>query len=250
LLVLLFCVSGLAACSSYGTKVTFEGNKGEVYYKGDSVTESDAKAVGKFLEDESYFQNDDRGRSVQISRENGHIKARFVLDEKVIDSMADADKNFALIGAAMSKDVFNNTPVDVIYADEYFKDFKTVPYDPTQLPAIRIADEIKHMDNKKYGKNILYYSHDIAGAKADSISDYLVKNGFFLQDGDIALLISSLDSGGYRIEFPIKSSSNTAQGLQDVDNFGKAMKRDLFSDVPVKLDVLADNMATVKTFTY
>ena len=126
LLVLLFCLSGLASCSSYGTKVTFEGNKGEVYYKGDSVTESDAKAVGKFLEDASYFQNDDRGRSVQISRENGHIKARFVLDEKVIDSMADADKNFALIGAAMSKDVFNNTPVDVIYTDEYFKDFKKI----------------------------------------------------------------------------------------------------------------------------
>ena len=49
-----------------------------------------------------------------------------LFDEKPIESMAGADNNFAIIGAAMSKDVFNHTPVDVIlYFDDHFKDIKT-----------------------------------------------------------------------------------------------------------------------------
>jgi hypothetical protein len=244
------CVLALTSCTDYGTKVTFEGNKGEVYYKGDGVTEADAKAVGKFLEDEQFFQKDDKTRSVQISKDSGRIKARFVVDEKAIGTMPDADESFALIGAAMSKDVFNNTPVDVIYTDDYFKDIKTIPYKPSALSAVDVSDEVKEMDKKTSNNNTLYYSKDISGEQADSISEYLVKSGFFSSGGNIDLILSKLQGGGFHIKFPIKASFNNEEGLQKVDAFGKQIKTDLFPNVPLELEVLGENMASVKTFTY
>ena len=244
------CLLALSSCTGYGTKVTFEGNKGEVYYKGDGVTEADAKAVGKFLEDAQFFQKDDKTRSVQISKDSGRIKARFVVDEKAIQAMPDADNNFAIIGSAMSKDVFNNTPVDVIYTDDYFKDIKTIPYKPAALSAINISDEVKEMDKKTSYNNTLYYSKDISGEQADSISNYLIKSGFFTAGGNIDLIISKIQSGGFHIKFPIKVSFNNEEGLQKVDDFGKEIKKTLFADVPLELEVLGENMASVKTFTY
>lgn len=244
------CLLALTSCTNYGTKVTFEGNKGEVYYKGDGVTEADAKAVGKFLEDAQFFQKDDKTRSVQITKDSGRIKARFVVDKKAIEAMPDADNNFAIIGAAMSKDVFNNTPVDVIYTDDYFKDIKTIPYKPAVLSAVNFSDEISKMNKKASDNNTLYYSKDISSEQADSISDYLVKSGFFSADGNIDLIVSKIISGGFHIKFPIKASFNNTDGLQKVDDFGKEIKKELFPDVPVELEVLGENMTSVKTFTY
>src|SRR5664279_1393538 len=129
--VVIICVLALASCTSYGKKVTFEGNKGEVYYKGEGVTETDAKATGKFLEEQEYFLKDNKERSVQISKDGGRIKARFVIDQKALASVPNADETFALIGALLSKEVFNNTPVDVIYTDEGFKDIQTIPFKAT-----------------------------------------------------------------------------------------------------------------------
>jgi hypothetical protein len=244
------CLLALTSCTGYGTKVTFEGNKGEVYYKGDGVTEADAKAVGKFLEDAQFFQKDDKTRSVQISKDSGRIKARFVVDEKAIESMPDADNNFAIIGAAMSKDVFNNTPVDVIYTDDHFKDIKTIPYKPSALIAVNISEEVKQMEKKNYNNNTLYYSKDISNEQADTISDYLVKSGFFSTEGNIDLIVSKIQSGGFHIKFPIKPSFNNEEGLQKVDDFGKEIKKTLFPGVPLELEVLGENMSSVKTFTY
>ena len=118
----------LSSCTGFGSKVTFTDTKGEVYYKGDGVTEADANAVGKFLKDQQFFLNDDKERSVQITKVNGRIQARFVVDQKAIATIPNVDESFAIIGASMSKNVFNNTPVDVIYTDDYFKDIKTIIY--------------------------------------------------------------------------------------------------------------------------
>jgi hypothetical protein len=244
------CVLSLNSCTGYGNKVTFEGNKGEVYYKGDGVTEADAKAVGKFLEDAEFFQNDDKTRSVQISKENGRIQARFVVDAKAIQSLQDADDNFAIIGAAMSKDVFSNIPVDVIYTDDHFKDIKTIPYRESALAVANISDEIKQMDKKSYRDNTLYYSKDISSAQADTVSNYLIKSGFFSSEGKLDLILSKIPGSGFHIKFPIKSSFNNEEGLQKVDDFGKDIKRDLFPDTLLELEVLGKNMTSVKTFTY
>lgn len=240
----------LASCSNYGHKVTFEGNHGEVYYKGDGLTEADAKAVGKFLADAQYFQHDDKTRSVQITKNNGRIQARFVVDEKVVDTLAGIDKSFEIIGAAMSKQVFNNTPVDVIYTNEYFKDIKTLPFTSAVMAEVDFSDELEQMDKRNYNNNVFYYSKNIPAAKSDTIYNYLVTSGFFSQDGVVSLIVSLSPDGSYLVKFPIKSSFNNADGLQKIDDFGKEFKQTAFPADPMSLEVLGNNMESVKRYTY
>ncbi len=241
---------GLVSCDSYGHKVTFDNTKGEVYYKGDSVSETDAKAVGKFLIDDGYFQNDNKVSSVQITKDDGRIKARFVVNIKAVDTLTNADKEFELIGATMSKNVFNNTPVDVILTDKYLKDIKTIPYSTAQLSAVNLTEEIQQMNRKDYHNNTLYYSKNISPVMADSIYNHLVSGGFFETDGSVDLIISLRQNGSYYIKLPIKPSFNNPEGLQNLDDFGKELKQNVFGADSVQLDVLDENMNSVKTFNY
>lgn len=250
LFVAFICLLAITSCNEYGTKVTFTDHKGEVYYKGDGVTEADAKAVGKFLEDQQFFLKDDKKRSVQISKDSGRIKARFVVDEKALASIPNADESFAQIGASMSKEVFNNTPVDIIFTDEFFKDLKTIPYKATALQAANVSEEVKQMQKKEYNKNTLYYTKDITNEEADTISAYLVKNGFFTTNGNNDLLVSKTGDNGVHIRFLIKASFANEEGLQKADNFGKDLKKDLFPSVPLQFEVLDENMESIKTFNY
>jgi len=240
----------LVSCNSYGHKVTFDNTKGEVYYKGDSVTEIDAKAVGKLLIDNGYFINDEKTRTVQIIKDGGRIKARFVVNIKAIDTVTNADKVFELLGATMTKEVFNNIPVDIILTDRYFKDIKTIPYSPAQLSTVNLTEEIQQMDKKDYHNNTLYYSKNIPAVMTDSIYNHLVSAGFFETDGSVDLIISLRQNGSYYIRFPIKPSSNNPAGLQNIDDFGKELKQNVFVNDSLELEVIDQNMNSVKTFTY
>jgi hypothetical protein len=250
LFVAFICLLTLTSCSNYGTKVTFPGHKGEVFYKGDGVTEADAKAVGKFLEDQQFFLKDDKKRSVQISKDSGRVKARFVVDEKALATIPNVDESFALIGVLMSKDVFGNTPVDVIFTNEFFKAIKTIPYNAENLTAVTLREEIGRMQTKAYNKNTLYYASNIPGEEADTISTYLVNNGFFTKDGNNDLVVTKTEVSGFHVSFLIKASFANEEGLQKADNFGKDLKKDLFPNEPLEFDVLDENLKLIKKFNY
>jgi hypothetical protein len=247
--VALFCALAVTACNNYGKKVTFTGNKGEVYYKGDGVTEADAKAVGKFLEDQQYFLKDDKSRSVQITKENDRIKLRFVVDEKALAAISGADATFSLLGALISKTIFNNTPVDVIYTDNVFKDMKTLPYAGDAAKAASAYEEMKLMEKKEYNKNTLYYKN-ISSEEADNISGYLIKNGFFSDEGGKDLMVAKTGDSSYHVRFFIQNSFANEDGLQKADDFGKVLKKDLFTNSILQFEVLDQNMTPLKTFIY
>ena len=118
---------GLMACSNYGKKIKIEGTKGEIYYKGDGVTESDAKKTGEFLKD--IFFTSDKAASVQISKEGEEYLLRFVYNKSIYDTLKGADNAFKIIAAQASKEVFGGKKVNIALADDSFKDFKTIPYD-------------------------------------------------------------------------------------------------------------------------
>jgi hypothetical protein len=240
----------LVSCNNYGKKVTFAGNKGEVYYKGDSVTDADAKATGQFLQEQEYFLNDDKGRSVQISRENGIVTVRFVVDEKALEKIPNADQTFELLGAMMSRQIFKDTPVKVIYSDDEFRDIKTLPQNPAMDVKAAFFDETRNMKKKPYFKNTLYYSSDINNANADSISEYLVKSGFFSKTGNIDLFVTKEGSDGFHIRFIIQAAYANAEGFNDVDNFAKQMKKDLFANVPLVFEIMDENMTSLKILNY
>lgn len=243
------CLLVMSSCTDYGKKVTFTGNKGEVYYKGDGVTEADAKATGNFLADQQYFDND-KGRSVQISKDSGHIKARFVVDEKALGAVKDADEKFALIGAMLSKNVFNNTPVDVIYADENFKDIKTIPYNSGSLTQVNFIEELKQMQKKNHNKNTFYYSKDFTEEEATGLFNYLLKSGLFPDDGNSDLIATKTTGGGFHFKFPVKASFANEEGYQKTDTFAKQMKQDMFANSSMEFELLDEKMNHLKTFSY
>jgi hypothetical protein len=118
------------SCSNYGKKVTIEGTKGEVFYKGEGVTEADAKKLCTYLKDVIQYFTADKGRSVQLmkSKDEGY-DIRFVVDEKKLNESPEVAAAFGQIGAQISVDLFNNKPVNVFLTDDHFKDIKSLPFD-------------------------------------------------------------------------------------------------------------------------
>lgn len=130
--IILFIVLavGISACTNYGKKVTIEGTKGEVYYKGDGVTKEDAEKLGNYLKkDIPYFDNE-RRKSIQLMKaKDGGYDIHFAVDQKKLEETPDAIEAFTQIGAALSIDVYNNQPVNIFLTDSKFKDFKSIPFD-------------------------------------------------------------------------------------------------------------------------
>lgn len=121
-------VISLAACSNHGKKVKVDGTKGEVLYKGEGVTEADAKKTGDFLKAEGYFSAE-KGSTVQVTKEGDAYTLRFVYDQKIFESMPGAEDAFKMMAIKASKDIFGGAKVNVALASKSMKDFKNLPYD-------------------------------------------------------------------------------------------------------------------------
>src|SRR5689334_16809799 len=118
----------VSSCSNHGKKVKIEGTKGEVFYKGDGVTERDAEKLGKYLKQEDYFDNS-TDKSVQLmKRKDKGYEVHFVVDEKKIKETPGIEDRFLDFGVLISKNVFNDEPVDIFLSDEHLKDFKTLAF--------------------------------------------------------------------------------------------------------------------------
>ena len=272
------------ACSNYGKKVSIAGTKGEVYYKGDGVTEADANSTGKVLQDVGYFANDDKTRSVQIMKNNNRIEARFVVDMKALDTVKEADAIFAGIATTISQKVFNNTPVDVIYTDDQFKGTRTVSFKPAaevldnkKEPINENAQQTSYNDNssnsnsnsqdisdeekainaeiakmhrKDYHENTLYCGDRITEDEATKLAEYLKKVEFFTETSNNDLIVNKLNDKDAYFRFSIKASANNEETMQMVDAFVKKMKEDFFSDESIRFEVLNDRMQHLRTFSY
>jgi len=251
LMIAVMVFSVLSSCTDdYGKKVTFTGHKGEVFYKGEGVTEADAKATGKFLEENEFFLKDDKERSVQISKKDNRIQFRMVVDEKGMAQIEDADEKFALLAAMMSRDVFHNMPVDLIYTDKTFADKKTIAFDPSLGDAVKISSEIKNMKKKSYMANTLYYAPDVEESAADTIVNYFVRSDFFTSTGNNDMLLSKTADNGAHFRFPVKAAFANEAGLQKVEDFAKQLKTDMFDGIHMQFEVLDENMKSIKTFNY
>ena len=263
------------ACDNYGKKLTFNDTKGEVFYKSEGVTEADANAVGRLLEDQQFFLKDDKKRSVQLVKNNNRIEARFVIDEKVLATIPNADNAFSSIGDLMSKTIFNNTPVDIIYTDDTFKDKKTVSFKTTpEVPASKkeavnesahnisysneeqsfeeqtINEEIAKMNRKDYKENTLYCGDRITDEEATKLAEYLKKAGFFTETSNNDLIVNKLNDKDAYFRFSIKASANNDESLQLIDNFVKQLKADFFEKESLRFEVLDEHMRHIKTFSY
>ncbi|MGZ5244405.1 MAG: hypothetical protein ACXWW0_10925, partial [Bacteroidia bacterium] len=118
-----FFVFLIVSCSDYGKKLQF--NNGELYYTS-KINEQEALELGNFLaKDNLYF--DGRPKSVQLDKKDDTYIFRAVV-------LKDAEKDtsnispFIDLGIILSKEVFDNAPVDMEMCDEKFNTLRSIPF--------------------------------------------------------------------------------------------------------------------------
>ncbi len=128
---LLLTISFLAvACTNYGKKLKFK--KGELYYTK-NADEADAQKLGNYLVEQNFF-TDKKEITVQLDKHEATNVFRLVVEPAYVDNAdyIDLCKTFS---GEMSRDVFNNEPVEVQLCDDHLKTKRTIPA-ATSAPAV------------------------------------------------------------------------------------------------------------------
>lgn len=249
----------LAACTNNGKKINVEGTKGEVYYKGDGVTEDDAKKTGQFLKE--VFLTPDKGASIQVTRDGDVYTLRFVYNKDVYDTLKGVDDEFKLLAAKASKEVFGGKKVTIALADKHFKDYKTIPWDeavaksleaPPPPPTPTAADLAKSKDEFDHEKasGIDFYWKGISDEESKTIADYIVKNGAFAGGSTVEIYMTK-EGDRYIIRFPMIESARTDPAyIAQVDKVSKQIKENVFANVPYSFYITDEHLQTVKAWDY
>jgi len=80
LFIAFLSVFSLTSCENYGKKIKISGTKGEVFYKGEGVSEADATKLGNFLKETGFLGNE-TGASIQVTKVGERYVVRFVYDK-------------------------------------------------------------------------------------------------------------------------------------------------------------------------
>jgi len=107
-----------------GKKYTLN-DKHHVYYKGDGVTEDDAKKVGTYLTGIGLFGADNE-MDVQIKAEknSNDINIRFIVDKDKVTPQI--ENSFLSIGNDMAAKIYPDKTLHLILTDTHFDDIKDV----------------------------------------------------------------------------------------------------------------------------
>ena len=115
----------LSSCTDYGKKVAIN-HKSDVYYKGDGVTEKDAKALGDFLLAQGFFNATDE-RSVQLQKDGeAHVVKIVVNEQKLAQDKENILTSFKVWQMWIQDNVFNGAKTKVILTNAEFKDLQDV----------------------------------------------------------------------------------------------------------------------------
>lgn len=255
LTAILACTLLLGACTNHGKKLKIEGSKGEVYYKGDGVTETDAKKLGDFLKEEQFFTND-KGASVQLTREGDEYTVRFVYDKKVYDTLKGAEEAFKLLAIRASKEVFGDKKVKIALASKTFKDFTSIPYDEA------LAKQLENPQPDDAGTTIVKedFEHDSAGGvdfywkgisdeESETIAKYIVENGSFA--GGTAEIYMTKENDRYIIRFPVIAEARTNPAvLTKLEEVSRQIKDNVFADAAFSFCMTDERFTTIKKWDY
>jgi len=252
----LLLVMALASCTNYGKKVKIEGTKAEIYYKGDGVTEADAKKTGEFLKGVSLFSSG-KEASLQLTKEGDVYTIRMVYDKDVADTLKGLEDAFKLIAAQASKDIFGGKKVNIALANKTFKDFKTIPFDEAvarsldepAAPANGLSGLTKEDFENDSAGGVDFYWKGISDDESKNIADYIVQNGSF--SGGTAEIYMTKENGRYILRFPVVEASRTDPViLEKIGVVAKQIKDNLFADVPYSFYMTDETLSTVKAWDY
>jgi hypothetical protein len=113
----------LFACNDYGTKLEYDGT--EVYYT-ENVTEAQAQAAGKFLEESGF--TDGTEKTVQIDKRDDTYLFRMVKKED-LELTDELKGTMALFAVLVSQSAFEGAPVDIELCDSQLKTEHVIPWE-------------------------------------------------------------------------------------------------------------------------
>jgi hypothetical protein len=111
----------LVSCSNYGKKVKIDDSM-EVYIKGDSVNEAQAKKIGNYLV--KLWSDSKQQKSLQLSKDSGMYVVKMVVDEDKFKKDTSLNAAFMALKTLLQTDVFNNQQIKFVLTDNTFKDIK------------------------------------------------------------------------------------------------------------------------------
>lgn len=130
-----------AACnifSPFGKKVTINESL-EIYIKGDSTTETDAKKLGDYLA--KTWKDITNKKSFQLIKENGGYTVKMVVGTEKLKADSTLDVSFMALRMLIADEVFKGSKVKLVLTDNKFKDIKTFDDTPAAImPATPAAD--------------------------------------------------------------------------------------------------------------
>ncbi len=141
IIYLLIIIANLfGACnifSPYGKKVTINSTL-EVYIKGDSTTEADAKKLGNFLAET--WKESTNQKSFQLIKDNGVYIVKMVVDEEKVKADSTLELSFLAIKMLLETEVFKGSRVKFVLTNNKFKDIKTYDAEPAKTSEIQPLD--------------------------------------------------------------------------------------------------------------
>lgn len=163
--------------NDYGKKYKVN-DKSSVYYKGDGVTEADAKKLGDYLLQGQYFDTK-TDKAVQITKDGDTYVLHFVVDKDKLEKNRDAVGTFWRLQYTISEDVFNEKPIKIILADDHLKDIQ---------PVGGIAKY-----NVKTGNDIFYNEDDFKKSDIEALGKLMVDQGYFNGTGEKQIYVTKED---------------------------------------------------------
>ncbi len=224
-----------------GKKYIFDKTH-NIYYKGEGLTETNAKDLAENLKEQGYFISDHEA-SAQITKTDATkdtVNLKFVVDKAKLNP--DIEKIFLQMGTLIPKKVFNGAPLIVYLADDQLDDIKTLGYakpaeeeketiiqaqssseQPVSDPAAKLAPKYKEI----IPNNKIYYS-DASASKLDTVTDYLSSAGFFKKDRQLSIVFDRNDQG-YFLMLPFgEKYLNDQSFLQNVQLMDEEMQKKFF----------------------
>lgn len=219
---------------NFGKKVEIN-EKNVVYYKGEGVTEDDAKKLGEYFEEAGIFDGKEE-KAVQISKDGDAYIVRLVIKEDVVKKDQERYETIFWYWQDMiSENVFDGDKTNIILTDDKFKDLITL-------------DE---MNKVKVGKDHFVYfkGKGIKEKEAEEIAEKFEKEQIFPYTNGSVLITK--EKGELFVRFlpnPEQIQSDKTTYYATLANLQYLISKYVLDNEEVKLVVIDEEFNDIKDF--
>ncbi|HEX2534881.1 MAG TPA: hypothetical protein VHK69_14150, partial [Chitinophagaceae bacterium] len=179
----------LAACTDLGNKISINP-KSEVFFKGEGVSEDDARRLGTFLLQQGYFDTT-TAKTAHLSKDGDDWMIRMVINEaEYARDKARYRLLFWRLQEIISRSVFGGADALVIFADKNVKDLEPVG----AIGKVAVNP-----------RNTIFFRPEATAAEARKVGDVLTKAGYFTGSNDLEVLLFR-DSGRHQVSFVVNEA--------------------------------------------